>query len=77
MTEGPYSEILDPEEAAQFLRLSPRTLEYYRQQARGPAYSKLGKNVVYAREDLRMDSQSPSGDRVRWHTNAAEIGTLT
>jgi|OM-RGC.v1.035869754 hypothetical protein len=53
MTEGPYSEILDPEEAAQFLRLSPRTLEYYRQQARGPAYSKLGKNVVYAREDLR------------------------
>ena len=53
MTEGPYSEILDPEEAAHFLRLSPRTLEYYRQQARGPAYSKLGKYVVYARDDLR------------------------
>ena len=48
------AEILDPEEAAHFLRLSPRTLEYYRQKDRGPVYSKLGKNVVYEREALRQ-----------------------
>lgn len=45
------------DEAAEFLRISPRTLEKYRSQRRGPAYSKLGTRVVYDLTDLQ-DYQS-------------------
>lgn len=39
-------------EAADFLRISPRSLERHRVQGTGPRYSSLGRRVVYARSDL-------------------------
>jgi predicted DNA-binding transcriptional regulator AlpA len=40
-------------EAAQFLAISPRTLEKYRCHGSGPTFRKLGGRVVYAVEDLQ------------------------
>lgn len=45
-------ELLTTEEAAAYLRSFPRTLEHWRQHGQGPNYSRLGRRVVYAREDL-------------------------
>lgn len=39
-------------EAAEYLGLSPGTLEVWRCKGRGPRYSKLGKVVVYDPTDL-------------------------
>lgn len=39
-------------EAADYLRLSPRTLERWRIEGNGPVYRKFGRRVVYARIDL-------------------------
>jgi hypothetical protein len=47
--ETPYRE---NEESAAFLKISPRTLEKYRVSGKGPAFSKLGKRVVYHIDDL-------------------------
>ncbi len=48
--------LLTTDEAAQFLRLSPRTLERYRVEGTGPKYRKAGPGirarVLYAFEDL-------------------------
>lgn len=43
---------LRTKEAAEFLSLSPRTLEKHRTYGTGPAYRKLGGRVVYAVDDL-------------------------
>ena len=43
---------LSTHQAAAFLGLSPRTLERYRVTGEGPAFSKLGRRVCYARADL-------------------------
>nr|WP_245649157.1 helix-turn-helix domain-containing protein [Sphingomonas mali] len=40
------------DEAASFLRLSPRTLEKYRVIGGGPPFYKLGRRVFYKRVDL-------------------------
>lgn len=45
--------LLDLETAAGLLKLSPHTLERFRVEGRGPAYVKLGKRVLYRRDDLR------------------------
>ena len=39
-------------EAAEFLRISRRTLERWRIQGTGPIFRKHGRRVVYARDDL-------------------------
>lgn len=39
-------------DAAAYLGLSPRTLEYWRFDGKGPRYSRLGRAVVYAVADL-------------------------
>jgi excisionase family DNA binding protein len=39
-------------EAAQYLRLSPRTLEKMRGLGDGPRFHKFGRRVLYARVDL-------------------------
>jgi len=39
-------------EAAAYLGLSPRSLEYWRYRGKGPRYSRLGRAVVYAVADL-------------------------
>jgi hypothetical protein len=44
---------LSNDQAASFLNLSPRTLEKLRVVGGGPTFSKLGRRVVYAREDLQ------------------------
>jgi hypothetical protein len=38
--------------AAVFLGLSPRTLERFRVEGRGPSFLKLGRRVAYSRDDL-------------------------
>lgn len=43
---------LRTKEAAEFIGLSPRTLEKHRTYGTGPAYRKLGGRVVYAIDDL-------------------------
>ncbi|USQ96528.1 helix-turn-helix domain-containing protein [Caulobacter sp. RL271] len=39
-------------EAAQLLRLSPRTLEKHRLYGTGPSFRKIGGRVIYAAADL-------------------------
>ena len=39
-------------EAAEYLRMSPRTLEGYRVRGGGPAFCKVGRRVVYVLQDL-------------------------
>lgn len=48
-TPSPY---MPQDLAADFLGLSPRTLERFRVEGRGPSFLKLGRRVVYSREDL-------------------------
>lgn len=43
---------LRTKEAAEFLSLSPRTLEKHRTYGTGPVYRKLGGRVVYPVDDL-------------------------
>jgi hypothetical protein len=58
---------LTNDEAAAFLKLSPRTLEKQRVNGTGPLFRKFGRRVVYAVEDL----QAWSNDRVFDSTAAA------
>jgi Helix-turn-helix domain len=46
------SHYLTNEEAAGFLKLSPRTLEKQRVIGGGPRFRKFGRRVIYAIEDL-------------------------
>jgi hypothetical protein len=45
---------LSNDEAATFLKLSPRTLEKQRVIGGGPKFRKFGRRVVYALEDLEI-----------------------
>jgi len=45
---------LTNEEAAAYLRLSPRTLEKQRVVGGGPRFRKFGRRVLYAIEDLEL-----------------------
>ncbi len=49
---------LRTKEAAEYLGLSPRTLEKHRTYGTGPAYRKLGGRVVYAIDDLEAWADS-------------------
>ena len=49
---------LTNDEAAAFLRLSPRTLEKQRVLGGGPRFRKFGARVVYAAADLRAWADS-------------------
>jgi len=44
--------LLTTTEAAEILRISPRTLERLRQTGTGPLYRKIGRRVVYRESDL-------------------------
>jgi len=46
------SSFLTVEEAARFLRLSPRTLNKFRIEGRGPEFRKHGRRCLYALADL-------------------------
>ena len=53
-------ENLKTEEAAEFLRVKPTTLEQWRWNGKGPRYCKLGRSVIYRRADLEafMDGRA-------------------
>ncbi len=48
----PAAVFLDTKQAADFLKLSPRTLEKRRVAGGGPRFRKFGRRVVYAIADL-------------------------
>lgn len=48
----PAAVFLDNREAADYLKLSPRTLEKHRVTGGGPRFRKFGRRVVYAVADL-------------------------
>jgi len=60
----PAIELLTQEEAAALLHKSPRVLRFWRTAGIGPAYVKLGKTVLYDRQDLiayvRSNTVQPS-----------------
>jgi len=45
--------VMTESQAGEELGVSPRTLQRWRVEGRGPAFRKLGKIVGYTREDLR------------------------
>lgn len=45
-------ELLTTEQAADFLGLSPRTLEDWRYKGGGPRYKKVGRSVRYVKAEL-------------------------
>ncbi len=55
---SPY---LDTQEAAEYLRIRPATLDRWRSVGGGPAFIKLGGRVVYAQADL--DAFAEAGRR--------------
>jgi len=61
------SHYLTNDEAAAFLKLSPRTLEKQRVKGTGPRFRKFGRRVIYSLEDL----ESWSNERVFDSTAAA------
>ena len=52
-TQSTASRYLTNNEAATFLRLSPRTLEKHRVIGGGPRFRKFGRRVLYAIDDLQ------------------------
>jgi predicted DNA-binding transcriptional regulator AlpA len=57
-------------EVAQALGISTGTLQTWRQNRTGPAYTKLGKFVFYRREDLQMWIQAQVVDNAPSKTAA-------
>ena len=49
---------LTNEEAAMFLKLSPRTLDKFRVLGGGPKFRKFGRRVIYALNDLETWANS-------------------
>jgi len=49
MTENDY---LDTNETADLVRRPASTLAYWRHRGEGPPYAKVGKRVLYRREDV-------------------------
>ena len=45
-------QFMNTKETAEFLCISPRTLDRFRVQGGGPVYRKFGGRVVYAIEDI-------------------------
>ena len=56
----PSARYLTNDEAAEFLRLSPRTLEKQRVIGGGPRFRKFGRRVMYAVADLETWADSRS-----------------
>ena len=58
----PATRYLSNEEAAEFLHLSPRTLEKQRVIGGGPKFHKFGRRVVYAIDNLESWANARSCD---------------
>ena len=63
----PTSELLTIAEAAQLLRAPVATLRYWRHLGTGPASFRLGRRVLYRRDDLHswVDAQRRQADTGR------------
>lgn len=46
------SPLMTTEEVAQYVRLSVETLRYFRQRDQGPRFARLGRRVMYRRQDV-------------------------
>ncbi|MCP5113512.1 MAG: helix-turn-helix domain-containing protein [bacterium] len=68
MFQEKTSPYLDTQEAAEYLRIRPATLDRWRSVGGGPAFIKLGGRVVYAQADL--DAFAEAGRR----TSTADKG---
>lgn len=64
--------LLDTTQAAESLKLSPRTLDGFRYTGRGPRYAKLGRRVMYDPADLAAWVESRK--RTRTSTKEEEPG---
>ena len=66
-TAEPASELLTIAEAAQLLRTPVATLRYWRHLGTGPRSFRLGRRVLYRRDDLRswIDAQRRQADTGR------------
>ena len=51
-TSGTTKGCMRSAKAAAFLGISPKTLNNYRFNSKGPKYAKMGKLIVYRMEDL-------------------------
>ena len=69
---GRHAVFLTQSEAAEFLRVSVRSLERWRLEGIGPPYRRFGRRVVYERDDLltwadtkvRLSTSEPASDQV-------------
>ena len=66
-TAEPMSELLTIAEAAQLLRAPVATLRYWRHLGTGPRSFRLGRRVLYRRDDLHtwIDAQRRQADNGR------------
>ena len=55
LIDSPYKTVV---EAAEFLRLSPQTLNNMRSNNKGPSYHKHGRRILYDIDDLRAWSMT-------------------
>ena len=69
VSESPQSAspFLDTAQAAEFLKISPRTLEKQRVVGGGPRFRKFGSRVLYALTDLQAWADERS------YTNTSEV----
>jgi excisionase family DNA binding protein len=51
MTSDP-NRLLTEDEAADYLRVRPRTLQRWRQLGRGPKFTRAGRRILYRMADL-------------------------
>lgn len=47
-----HAVVMNEKKAAEYLDLSPKTLQKYRWEQKAPAYIKVGRSVRYRKEDL-------------------------
>lgn len=66
MDNTPIAPLLKPEQAAEFLNVSPHTITFWRLSGTGPRHLKVGKHVRYRMSDLEtfLDSSQTTGGHV-------------
>lgn len=69
-TPRPAARYLSNEEAADFLKLNPRTLEKQRVIGGGPKFRKFGRRIVYAMDDLESWANAGLATRRRTRTTS-------
>jgi excisionase family DNA binding protein len=73
-TAGQQPELLTIAEAAEVLRTPVATLRYWRHLGTGPRSFRLGRRVVYRRDDLHAWIDSRRGDAVPTDAKSAARG---